>query len=161
VSRIWRERYDRSRHHNKMYGGVDDGYPPNFDFTPRDNLLVQWAYFVNVCGFDFQFLSLRHLDVCLEYFRKKIHPSRRVDLGAADHWEVQNWHHRLPKGLRREPNRVKIVKALGTSPEGVRSFGGEIQIGNVVSSQDSGIVTIRRGPRESALSSAFAQTTLG
>ena len=112
VARFWKERYASSRHSNKMKGECDGVYQCDCGLTPRDNLLVQWVYFVNVCQFDFQFLSLRQLEVCLEYFRKKFPGSSRISIGAADHWEVQRWFERLPKGLRREPNRLKIVKAL-------------------------------------------------
>jgi hypothetical protein len=112
VARFWKERYASSRHSNKMKGECDGVHQCDCGLTPRDNLLVQWVYFVNVCQFDFQFLSLRQLEVCLEYFRKKFPGSSRISIGAADHWEVQRWFERLPKGLRREPNRLKIVKAL-------------------------------------------------
>ncbi len=112
VARFWKERYASNRHSNKMKGECDGVRQCDCGLTPRDNLLVQWVYFVNVCQFDFQFLSLRQLEVCLEYFRKKIPGSSRVDIGAADHWEVQRWYERLPTGLRREPNRLKIVNAL-------------------------------------------------
>lgn len=112
MARFWKERYDSYRHSDKMQGEIDGVYQPGCDLTPRRNLLVQWVYFVNVCQFDFQFMSLRQLEVCLAYFRKKIPGSSRTKIGAADHWEVQRWYERLPRGLRREPNRLKIVKAL-------------------------------------------------
>jgi hypothetical protein len=113
VARFWRERYVVSRHSNKMKGAIDGVYQFDVDLTPRDNLLVRWVYFVNVCRFDFQFLSLRQLEVCLEYFRKKIPGSNRINFGGpGDRWEFLRWYERLPRGLRREPNRLKIVKAL-------------------------------------------------
>jgi hypothetical protein len=113
VARFWRERYVASRHSNKMKGEIDGLYQFDVDLTPRDNLLVRWVYFVNVCQFDFQFLSLRQIEVCLEYFRKKIPGSRRIKLGGPGiRWEFLRWYERLPKGLRSEPNRLKIVKAL-------------------------------------------------
>ena len=115
MARFWRERYVADRHSNKMKGEIDGVYQFDVDLTPRDNLLVRWVYFVNVCQFDFQFLSLRQLEVCVEYFRKKIPGSRRIYFGSwlpGDRWEFLRWYERLPKGLRREPNRLKIVKAL-------------------------------------------------
>jgi len=114
VARFWRERYIAGRHSNKMKGEIDGVYQFDVDITPRDNLLVRWVYFVNVCQFEFQFLSLRQIEVCLEYFRKKIPGSRRIYFGwlQGGRWEFLRWYERLPKGLRREPNRLKIVKAL-------------------------------------------------
>lgn len=35
-----------------------------------------------------------------------------MDIGAADHWEVQRWFERLPMDLLEESKRVKVVKAL-------------------------------------------------
>jgi hypothetical protein len=81
VARFWRERYVAGRHSNKMKGEIDGVYQFDVDLTPRDNLLVRWVYFVNVCQFEFQFLSLRQIEVCLEYFRKKIPGSRRIYFG--------------------------------------------------------------------------------
>ncbi len=116
MARFWKERYDSREHENMMWGRIDGVWEPQSqDLTSKDNLLVRWVYFVNVCQLDFQFMSLRQLEVCLDYFRQKNRGSSRIKLGSADHWEVQRWFERLPKGVRREPNRLKIVKALETA----------------------------------------------
>jgi len=81
------------------------------EFT-KDNLCEAWVYFVQECNFTFTFMNLEQAKECLEYFSLKIHPSTRVDIGAADHWEVQRWHERLPGHLKSEKKRTKIVKAL-------------------------------------------------
>ncbi len=69
-------------------------------------------YFVAVCSFTFSFQSLDQLRACLRYYSRKLHPSGRINLGVADHWEVQWWYERLPLYLREEPKRQKVVKAL-------------------------------------------------
>ena len=87
---------------------------------PRDrkaNLVPQWVYFVRACSFTFEFHSVAQINQCLEYFERKLHPSSRLDIGAADHWEMQRWFERLPIYLSEEPKRKRIVKALAASIE--------------------------------------------
>ena len=114
MARWWKEEYDVKRHRNKMKGWVDDEYQLNLNFTAKDSLIQQHVIFVEVAQFTFSFLSLRQLEVCLEYFEKKIPGGSRIEggIGANDHWEVQRWFERLPKGLHSERKRPKIVSAL-------------------------------------------------
>jgi hypothetical protein len=61
---------------------------------------------------------LEQLDMCLDYYSKKIHPSSRINgaqFGGADHWEVQRWFERLPMYLLEEPKRIKVIRALTTA----------------------------------------------
>ena len=69
---------------------------------------------VTVCGFTFEFHSLEQLAACLEYYRRKHHPSGRLprSIRAPDHWESQRWFERLPLYLREESKRLKVVAAL-------------------------------------------------
>ena len=114
MARWWKEDYDVKRHPNKMKGVVDGEYQLNLNFTAKDKLIQQHVIFVDVAQFTFSFLSLRQLEVCLDYFEKRIAGGSRIKggIGANDHWEVQRWFERLPKGLRSEHRRPKIVKAL-------------------------------------------------
>jgi hypothetical protein len=76
------------------------------------SLLRRQVYFVRVCSFTFQFHSTQQIQACLEYYNRKIQPSSRRDIGAADHWECERWFERLPLFLREEPKRQRVVKAL-------------------------------------------------
>jgi len=114
MARWWKENYDAARHRNEMRGEIDDEYQFDVDLTAHDNLLRQHVILVEVAQFNFTFLSLRQLEVCLSYFEQKVRPSSRIvgGIGAADHWEVLRWYDRLPPGLISEHKRPKIVKAL-------------------------------------------------
>ncbi len=68
--------------------------------------------FVSVCAFTFEFHSLDQLRACLAFYARKHHPSRRRDIGGADHWELERWFERLPLYLREESKRERVVAAL-------------------------------------------------
>lgn len=114
MARWWKERYDAAMHPNLMKGEVDGVYQLNLEETPQDTLVPKWVYFVHACGFTFSFLKLRYLEVAAEYFSRPLKPASRIKdgIGAADHWEVQRWYDRLPKGLERKDRRAKIAKTL-------------------------------------------------
>ena len=86
--------------------------------APNENsLVIDWTYFVEVCGFTFRFRSLEKIEEYLNYYRQKIHPSSADGVGdndysSGDHWERQSNFDRLPFYLREEPKRLKVVKAL-------------------------------------------------
>lgn len=86
-------------------------------------LLSREDIVVHVVSFKFRFGSIEQLRDCLEYFRKKTHPSSRISAKklAAEFgegwrevrgWEIERWYERLPLYLFEEPKRVKIVRAL-------------------------------------------------
>lgn len=110
----WTETYDPNEHVNLMKGVVDGVYSFDLDQTPSDHLVDKDVYFVRVAGFTFQFLDLRQLKIAAEYFDRRLKGSSQVGdaTGAADHWEVQRWFERLPKGLERKERRTEIAKAL-------------------------------------------------
>ena len=107
MAKIWKEELDWSRHSNKMNAPVD--YPPKIGGLQR------WVYLVRVCSFTFEFHSIEQVKACLDYYSRKIHPSSRMDIGAADSWEMQRWFERLPMYLLEEPKRQKVVKALSVA----------------------------------------------
>ncbi len=37
--------------------------------------------------FTFEFHAINQIKECLAYYSQKIHPSSRIHIGAADHWE--------------------------------------------------------------------------
>lgn len=114
MARWWVERYDAEKHANRMKGDVDGVYTYNSDETPADRLVGKDVFLVHVAGFTFQFLDLRHLEVAIEYFSRALKGSSRIEggIGAADHWEVQRWFERLPKGIERKERRAEVAKAL-------------------------------------------------
>ena len=117
---IWKEKYTQGHHGNAMNGCEAPGFEERSDY---DNIREQWVYFVESCGFTFQFLNLAQLDECLRYYETKIPGSTRENIGAADHWEVQRWYERLPLRLREESKRLKVIKALSNARELIMNNG--------------------------------------
>lgn len=109
MAKVWKEELDWSRHQNKMDAPVER--------RPELNFVPQWVFFVRVCSFTFEFHTLNQIAECLAYYSQKTHPSSRVGIGSADHWEAQRWFERLPMYLMEEPKRQKVVKALATALE--------------------------------------------
>jgi hypothetical protein len=74
---------------------------------------------VDVCGFRFIFHSVMQIELCRDYFSKKIHPSSRLpvyreNLGG-DHSETQRWFEKLPARLFHHSKRPKVTAALETA----------------------------------------------
>lgn len=59
-----------------------------------------------------EFLSLKQLDVAIEYFAKKDGGPTRLNTSGGDHWEFQPWHCRLPAGINNKHHRPRILHAL-------------------------------------------------
>jgi len=93
---VWKEKFDPEKHQDQM---DSFGHIGLAEFT-KDNLREAWVYFARECNFTFIFMDLYQVKVYLDYFSKKIHPSTRTDIGAADHWEMQSWFERLPGRLK-------------------------------------------------------------
>jgi hypothetical protein len=107
MSKHWKEVADREKHIDYMstthIGGI------NIDF--EGNKTDKWVYFVKECSFTFQFVNFEQLDMMIEYFSAKIHPSRRKYNNGLEHY-WQYWYERLPKGLIGGTKRERILKAL-------------------------------------------------
>jgi len=112
MARHWKEKLDPSKHRDFMRGYQDaGGLPAEF---PHDNLIHAWAYFVEVAGFTFQFVSPVQIREALEHFERKIHPSTREQNNGSEHY-WQPWYSRLPPGLNASSKRTKVVRALGSA----------------------------------------------
>jgi len=121
VARIWTEAYRSGKHSApwEYWGSIDDHLRAP-SLIPRNVLMV------SVASFTFQFFTEQQLRDCLEYFSRKTHPSSRVTIGAADHWEAQRWFERLPMHLLEDPKRLKVISALS---EALRLIGpGEFPV---------------------------------
>ena len=107
MARIWTEAYRSGKHAApwEYWGSVDD-HLRTPSLIPKNVLLV------SVASFTFQFFTEQQLRDCLEYFSRKTHPSSRVAIGSADHWEAQRWFERLPMYLLEAPKRLKVISAL-------------------------------------------------
>jgi hypothetical protein len=108
MAKFWKENYDHTKHENHMFGYKT--LADEYDKAPT--LIPYYVYFVNVCSFTFEFHSIEQIEICLEYYSKKIHPSSRIDRDGGDPWEFQRWFDKLPMYLLEEPKRQKVVKAL-------------------------------------------------
>ena len=117
MARWWKEPYDPQKHGNAMPDIIGERYPSDGGHRADGGLLPEHVIFVRVARFTFLFLSLEQLRACLAYFERKLHPSSRLPIGGADHWEVQRWFDRLPRGLMNEHKRPKVVNALRTALE--------------------------------------------
>ena len=85
---------------------------------------------VDVCAFRFVFHSVMQVELCLEYYSRKIHSTSRLpvytqNLGG-DHWEMQRWFERLPMFLLEGPKRLKVVSALKRAIAVYRAVPGAI-----------------------------------
>lgn len=112
MARHWKEKLDPRKHRDFMRGYQDAGGLP-ID-APRDNLLDFWAYFVDVAGFTFQFVSVDQIHEALCYFEAKVHPNTKENNNGLEHY-WQPWFCRLPPGIKSEAKRIKIVKALNAA----------------------------------------------
>ena len=79
---------------------------------------------VDVCGFRFIFHSVMQIELCHDYYSRKIHPSGRLpvyreNLGG-DHSETQRWFEKLPARLQHRSKRPKVTAALETA---IAEFG--------------------------------------
>jgi hypothetical protein len=78
------------------------------------------TYFVNVCSSAFVFNNLRQLELCLAYYKRKVHPSSKLPFSEIRYfvetglrgWEVQRWFERLPMYLLENGKRERVCSAL-------------------------------------------------
>ena len=85
------------------------------EYAHPDSLNPPINYFVEVCGFTFQFSSLAEMREAQEWFSTRIHPSSRLPDSAwlrAEHDVAQKWHERLPASIKKGSRRTKVIKAL-------------------------------------------------
>ena len=107
------EPYDSTRHSNPMRW-IDDTQRARHERAP--NLIPYSVCLVTVKGFTFVFHSVEQIQICLDYYRRKIHASGRLpvyteNLGG-DHFECQRWFERLPHFLLEEKTRHVVVSIL-------------------------------------------------
>lgn len=108
MARFWKELLDVERHTDHMSTLAVGGNPVA---RPADNIVERWVYFVEVCSFTFQFVSLKQIEECLFTSSQKIHPSSIEPNVTLEHY-WQSWEQRIPLWLFEEPRRQKIVNAL-------------------------------------------------
>lgn len=112
MAKWWKEELDTSKHRDHIRAIWRGGYIPE---PPKDNLIEKWVYFVEVCSFTFQFMSLAQIREALEYFTQRGHPisstKKRGPGWSGEHW-WQAWYQRLPARLFKKSKREKIIKAF-------------------------------------------------
>jgi hypothetical protein len=113
MSRIDIEPYDDQRHPNPMRW-FDDTQRERHARAPK--LIPYSVCLVTVTGFTFIFHSVEQIRLCLDYYKRKIHPSSRLpvyteNLGG-DHSETQRWFDRLPQYLLEKRTRQDVVDVL-------------------------------------------------
>jgi hypothetical protein len=106
--KIWKEPFDPARHQDRMDSFKHVGHAAD----PHGSIREHWVYFAEVAGFTFEFMSLDQVRECLGYFERRLHPTSRVDIGSADHWEVQRWYERIPGHLKSDRDRPGVVRTL-------------------------------------------------
>ena len=116
MARLWTETLDPERHVDYMRTSHIGGFPPE---PRRDRLIERPVYFVEVCGFTFQFHSLEQIERALAHFGRKIHATSAQSGVTLEHY-WQRWYERLPQWLFEEPKRVRVVAALSRA---LRHFG--------------------------------------
>lgn len=108
LSKVWREEADPTKHADFMSNCLEGGLPIS---KSCDNLISKWVYMANVCNFTFQFASLEQVKECKDYFSRKVHPSTIGEHPPFEHY-WQQWYCKLPKGINKDKNREKVLKAL-------------------------------------------------
>jgi hypothetical protein len=102
------------------------GDAPPAEFSPDPSIIPEWIYCVHVCGFTFQFWSVTQIQVCLDFYSRKLHPSSRRHVSEDTLYHnpnrsmLQRWYERLPLYLRKEGKRQQVVKAL---EKALKQFG--------------------------------------
>jgi hypothetical protein len=118
MAQIWSETYDPERHQDKMRDDSQIPGVPVERYWRAPTLQRYPVYFVRVCGFTFEFHSIKQLGVGMAFFSKKVRPSSMIQFSESDqriHWlhrVSQRWFERLPMQLLEERRRVMIVPAL-------------------------------------------------
>lgn len=109
MSKVWREIADPEKHRDFMSNSVEGGIPVT---KSRDNLIEAWVYFTEVNGFVFQFANLDQVKDCKKYFEQKLHPSTKGNYHIVHEHYWQPWYCKLPKGITKTKNRIKVLRAL-------------------------------------------------
>ena len=118
MAQIWKERLNVEKHADFMTGHQDPGGRPVE--APRDNLLESWVYFMKTPDCELQFTLREQVEEAKRYFEEKIHPARREWSNGLEHY-WQRWFERLPAGVHRDPNRIRILVALERLLEAIDS----------------------------------------
>jgi hypothetical protein len=105
--------YAPAEHQNHMRW-VDDEQRKRYEHS--GHLVPYKVCTVEVCGFQFVFHSLMQVELCLDYYSRKVQPTSRLpvhtqNLGG-DHWETQRWFEKLPLVLLENSKRPKVIAAL-------------------------------------------------
>ena len=116
MSQIKVEPYDPTKHRNYIWGVGDNVEAKSMRHNAAPTLAAYNVCIVTVCRFTFVFHDAVQLEACLQYYRRKHHPSGRLpvytqNLGG-DHGETQRWFEMLPQYLLEKSRRPKIVAAL-------------------------------------------------
>lgn len=108
VSKFWRERANPKKHVDFMSFRNEGGVSIK---KPVSNLISQWIYFIEFEGAVFQFVNLDQVNEFKEYFKLKVHPSTRELWANSEHY-WHPWYCRLPKGIKRNVKRFKLLKLI-------------------------------------------------
>ncbi|MEM8777337.1 MAG: hypothetical protein AAGF26_00405 [Cyanobacteria bacterium P01_G01_bin.49] len=82
---------------------------------PQTQGKIELIYFIEVCGFTFEFYSLEQIANAIAWFEQKVHPSTRLKdepMLRSEHDVVQRWHERLPASIKKGSKRSRVAKAL-------------------------------------------------
>ena len=85
------------------------------EYFESNSLNSHINYFVEVCGFTFQFGTLDAMREAREWFSAKVHPSGCLPDSVwlrAEHDVAQKWHERLPAFIKKGSKRNRVVKAF-------------------------------------------------
>jgi len=110
MNKVRREIADPKKHSDFMSSYNEGGIPIE---KRKDNLINKWVYIAEVCNFAFQFQSIEQVKECKAFFEQKTHPSTRDIHPPHEHY-WHPWYCKLPKGIIKEVNRQKVLKALNS-----------------------------------------------
>lgn len=93
---------------------------------PKHEGDIRQIYFIEVCGFTFEFFSVEQIAAASEWFSEKVHKSTRMKdepYLKYERDEVQRWHERLPAQIKKGSKRERVVKALNNAVAAYSSQG--------------------------------------
>lgn len=106
MPKIWKENYPFESSQVPFHGRYG---------LPEPEAPVLEMYFIEVCGFTFEFCSIEEITVAREWFKEKIHKSTRMKdepYLKAERDVLQRWHERLPAFIKKGSKRERVIKAF-------------------------------------------------
>lgn len=105
MAKHWKEPLDARRHLDHFHVG-------NAHRRCAERSGMGVSYFVEVCGFTFEFANTDQIAEMIAFLAMPIHPSSRRPVFDPEKGEWQAWHERLPARILKRSKRERVLRAL-------------------------------------------------